>query len=278
MNFIKAIESSWEGKNSLLCVGLDPDLKKMPDHILKMDEPIFEFNRAIVDATADLVCAYKPQIAYYSAFRAEKQLENTIDYIHSNHPEIPVILDAKRGDIGSTAGMYAREAFERYQADAVTVNPYMGGDTLEPFLRYKDKGVVILCRTSNPGAGDIQDLESGGKKIYRIIAARASGEWNCNGNVILVVGATYPDELMEIRTIVGDMPLLVPGIGAQGGDVEKAVTKGRDSKGAGMIINSSRGIIYAGAGENFAETARAAAVELRDEINKHREGSRKILS
>jgi len=270
MNFIKAIESSWEDNNSLLCVGLDPDLNKIPAHIRKMDEPIFEFNRAIIDATGDLVCAYKPQIAYYSPSRAEQQLEKTIEYIHMNHPGIPVILDAKRGDIGSTADMYAKEAFERYQADAVTVNPYMGGDTLEPFLKYKDKGVAILCRTSNPGARDIQDLTSGGEKIYRIIAAKASTAWNYNGNVILVVGATYPDELMEVRAIVGDMPLLVPGIGAQGGDVEKAVKNGVDSKGAGMIINSSRGIIYAGAGKDFAEAARVAAVDLRDEINKHR--------
>jgi orotidine-5'-phosphate decarboxylase len=270
MNFIKAIESSWEVQDSLLCVGLDPDLGKIPAHIRKMDEPVFEFNRAIIDATGDLVCAYKPQIAYYSPFRAEQQLEKTIEYIHMNHPGIPVILDAKRGDIGSTADMYAKEAFERYQADAVTVNPYMGGDTLEPFLKYKDKGVVILCRTSNPGARDIQDLESGGEKIYRIIAAKASAQWNHNGNVALVVGATYPDELMEIRAMVGHMPLLVPGIGAQGGDVEKAVKKGRDSRGTGMIINSSRGIIYAGTGEDFAEAARTAAMELRDEINKHR--------
>jgi orotidine-5'-phosphate decarboxylase len=270
MSFIKAINAAWENKNSLVCVGLDPDLKKIPAHILKMNEPIFEFNKAIIDATGDLVCAYKPQIAYYAPFRAEQQLEKTIEYIHMNYPGVPVILDAKRGDIGSTADMYAREAFERYEADAVTVNPYMGGDTLEPFLKHKDKGVVILCRTSNPGARDIQDLESGGERIYRIIAAKASTEWNYNGNVTLVVGATYPDELKEVRSIVRDVPLLVPGIGAQGGDVEKAVKNGRDSRGAGMIINSSRGIIYAGTGIDFTEAARTAAMELRDEINRHR--------
>jgi len=270
MDFIKAIRSSWESKNSLLCVGLDPDFNKIPPHILKMDMPIFQFNRAIVDSTSDLVCAYKPQIAFYSASKAEGQLEMTIDYIHANHPGIPVILDAKRGDIGSTANMYAKEAFERYQADAVTVNPYMGGDTLYPFLKHKDKGVIILCRTSNPGARDIQDLESDGEKIYRIIAAKASTEWNYNGNVTLVVGATYPDELKEIRDLVGDMPLLVPGIGAQGGDVKKAVINGRDSKGAGMIINSSRGIIYASSEKDFANAARNAAMNLRDEINLYR--------
>jgi orotidine-5'-phosphate decarboxylase len=270
MGFVSAVRSAWQKNNSLVCVGLDPDINKLPSHIRKMDNPIFEFNRAIIDATGDLVCAYKPQIAYYAAVRAEDQLEMSINYIHENHPDIPVILDAKRGDIGSTADMYAKEAFERYQADAVTVNPYMGSDTLDPFLKYKDKGVIILCRTSNQGARDIQDLVCGEEKIYRIIAARASRDWNYNGNVALVVGATYPDELKEVREIIGEIPLLVPGIGAQGGDVEKAVTKGKDSSGAGMIINSSRGIIYASSGANFAEAARAATVELRDEINRYR--------
>ena len=270
MNFISALEAAWEYKNTLLCVGLDPDPNKIPPHILKMDMPIFQFNRAIVNATGDLVCAYKPQIAFYSALKAEDQLEMTVDYIHTNLPDIPIILDAKRGDISSTANMYAKEAFERYHADAVTVNPYMGGDTLDPFLKHKDKGVIILCRTSNPGAMEIQDLESNGKKIYQIIAIKASTEWNYNGNVTLVVGATYPNELREIRDLVGDMPLLVPGIGAQGGDVKKAVINGRDSKGAGMIINSSRGIIYASPGRDFEDAARNAAINLRDEINLYR--------
>jgi orotidine-5'-phosphate decarboxylase len=270
MNFTSAIKGAWQKNDSLVCVGLDPDMNRIPTHIKSMDEPIFEFNRAIIDATGDLVCAYKPQVAYYAPWRAEQQLEKTIDYIHKSCPGIPVILDAKRGDIGSTAEMYAREAFERYQADAVTVNPYMGGDTLDPFLKNREKGVVILCRTSNPGARDIQDLESGGDKIYKIIAAKASKEWNYNGNIALVVGATYPDELRFVREIVEDMPLLVPGIGAQGGDVEKAVRNGKDSKGKGMIINSSRGIIYAGTGMDFADSARKAAMELRDEINMYR--------
>jgi orotidine-5'-phosphate decarboxylase len=223
-----------------------------------------------VDATADLVCAFKPQIAYYSASHAERDLELTIDYIHQNHPGIPVILDAKRGDIGSTAEMYVQEVFDRYQADAVTVNPYMGTDTLQPFLDRRDKGVIILCRTSNPGAKDIQDLDSNGKKLYQIIAEKAAKEWNYNFNVLLVVGATYPKELMEIRFIVGDMPFLVPGIGAQGGDVESAVTNGKTQKGTGMIINSSRGIIYASNKDDFAKAARKAAVKLRDEINQYR--------
>ena len=270
MSFTENVKVAWDQKNSLLCVGLDPDLDKIPSHIRRMNAPIFEFNKAIIGATSDLVCAYKPQIAYYSASRSERELEMTIDYIHSNHPEIPVILDAKRGDIGSTAAMYAKEAFDRYNADAVTVNPFMGGDTLEPFLNRREKGIIILCRTSNPGAKDIQDLESNGRKIYQTIAFKASRKWNQKGNVMLVVGATYPEELGEIRSIVGNMPLLVPGIGAQGGAVEKAVKKGKTRDGAGLIINSSRDIIYAGAGNNFAEAARHAAIKLRDDINQYR--------
>jgi orotidine-5'-phosphate decarboxylase len=270
MSFIKAIRSAWAQRNSLLCVGLDPDPRKIPSAVQETNDPIFSFNRAIVDATADLVCAYKPQIAYYAAADAERQLKMTIEYIHASHPGIPVILDAKRNDIGSTAAMYAREAFDRYEADAVTVNPYLGFDSLEPFLERAGKGVVILCRTSNPGARDVQDLTSDGRKLYAIIAEKAAKDWNRNGNVLLVVGATYPRELREIRTIVGEMPLLVPGIGAQGGDVEQAVKSGKTSDGAGMIINSSRGIIYAGGGSGFAEDARRAALELRDEINRFR--------
>ena len=270
MSFINTIESAWENKNTLLCVGLDTDLDRIPISIRKEEYPVFEFNKAIVDSTHDLACAYKPQIAYYSASRSENELEMTIEYIHKNYPEIPVILDVKRGDIGSTAGKYVAEAFSRYNADAVTLNPYMGGDTLTPFLKHKEKGIIVLCRTSNPGAGDIQDLESNGKKIYIIIAEKACREWNYNGNILLVVGATYPRELSEIRSIAGDIPFLVPGIGAQGGDVEKAVKSGMNSKGAGMIINSSRAVIYAGDGDDFAEAARNAAMDLRDEINRYR--------
>jgi orotidine-5'-phosphate decarboxylase len=270
MHFVDAIRSAWARQRSLLCVGLDPDPNKMPSHLEDAEYPVFSFNQAIVDATADLVCAYKPQIAYYAAIRAERQLEMTIEHIHAAHPGIPVILDAKRNDIGSTAAMYAKEAFDRYAADAVTVNPYLGFDSLEPFLERPDKGAVILCRTSNPGARDIQDLVSGGKKLYTIVAEKAAREWNRNRNVLLVVGATYPEELREIRAIVGDMPLLVPGIGAQGGDVEQAVKNGRTQDGTGMIINSSRGIIYAGSGRDHADAARRAARELRDEINRFR--------
>ncbi|MBN1833982.1 MAG: orotidine-5'-phosphate decarboxylase [Deltaproteobacteria bacterium] len=270
MNFIKAVESAWKKNNSLVCVGLDPYISKIPAHLRGLENPLFEFNRAIVDATSDLVCAFKPQMAFYSALRAEQDLLLTINHIHENHPGIPVILDAKRGDIGSTAEMYAKEVFDRYQADAVTVNPYMGGDTLEPFLKKKDKGVIILCRTSNPGSRDFQDLESNGERLYQIVARKASTEWNISNNILLVVGATFPEELKAIRSIVGEMPLLVPGIGAQGGDVERTVTNGKTQNGTGMIINSSRGIIYASQGDDFGEAARNAAKMLRDEINRWR--------
>ncbi len=270
MNFMHAIESAWQDKNSLLCVGLDSDVERIPAHLRILENPLFQFNKAIIDATADLVCAYKPQIAYYSAAGAEQDLALSIDYIHRYYPGIPVILDAKRGDIGSTAEKYAQEVFDRYKADAVTINPYLGTDALEPFLSRKEKGVVVLCRTSNPSARDIQDLVVDGKKIYQIIAEKAATTWNHNGNVLLVVGATYPEDMKEIRAITGNMPFLVPGIGAQGGDVEAAVVSGKTEKYAGMIINSSRGIIYAGKGDNFAEAAQEAARALRDEINQYR--------
>jgi orotidine-5'-phosphate decarboxylase len=267
---MEQISGCWKKNNSLVCVGLDPDLEKIPAHLQKTEAPLFEFNRQIIDQTADLVCAFKPQIAYYSAFGAERELERTVAYIHDNHPGIPVILDAKRGDIGSTADMYVKESFDRYGADAVTVNPYMGTDTLDPFLNCGDKGVIILCRTSNPGARDIQDLRPEGRKLYQVVAEKAAHDWNRNGNVLLVVGATYPDELREIRSIVGNMPFLVPGIGAQGGHVESAVRNGKDAAGTGMIINSSRGIIYSSDGEDFAEAARKSTILLMEEINRYR--------
>jgi orotidine-5'-phosphate decarboxylase len=270
VNFIKTLTGAWGRSNSLLCVGLDPDREKIPDHLRTLKAPLFEFNRVIIEATSDLVCAYKPQMAFYAASGLERDLERTIAYIHDKHPGIPVILDAKRGDVGSTAEMYAREVFDRYGADAVTVNPYLGGDTLDPFLERIDKGVIILCRTSNPGATDIQDLEVKGEKLYRIVARKAAREWNRHGNVLLVVGATYPQELGEIRSLVGNMPFLVPGIGAQGGDIERAVINGKTPDGTGMIINSSRGIIYAGGGKDFPQASRAAALQLKNQINRYR--------
>ena len=267
MTFIERLRQAWAAQNTLLCVGLDPDPARLPRHLADSKYPIFEFGRAIVDATADLVCAFKPQIAYYAAARAEDQLEMTIAHVRQRHPGIPVILDAKRGDVGSTAEMYAREVFLRYQADAVTVSPYLGFDSLRPYLDYADKGVIVLCRTSNPGARDVQDIESGGRKLYQLIAEIAARDWNANANVLLVVGATYPQELGEIRTIVGDMPLLVPGVGAQGGDVAAVFANGATADGTGLIISSSRAVLYAGSGADYAAAARAAALKLRDEIN-----------
>jgi orotidine-5'-phosphate decarboxylase len=274
MKFIQRLEQAWTAGNTLLCVGLDPDPAKLPQHLAGAEYPIFEFGRAIVDATADLVCAFKPQIAYYAAARAEDQLEMTLDHIRRRHPGIPVILDAKRGDIGSTAAMYAREAFERYQADALTVNPYLGFDSLAPYLEFADKGVIVLCRTSNPGARDVQDIKSNGRTLYQIIAEKSARDWNANGNVLLVVGATYPDELRQIRGIVGDMPLLVPGVGAQGGDVAAVIANGATAGGTGLIISTSRAVLYAGSGPDYADAARAAALKLRDEINDCRKAKR----
>jgi orotidine-5'-phosphate decarboxylase len=268
--FIGKLEHVWDSNNSLVCVGLDPEIERFPPQILDQPSPIFQFNKAIIDATADLVCAYKPQFAHYAAYEAEDQLERTIDYIQTAYPTIPVILDSKRGDVGNTAERYAIEAFERYHADAVTVNPYLGSDSLEPFLKYEDKGVIILCRTSNPGAGELQDLEIDGRKLFHTVADLAARRWNTRGNCMLVVGATYPRELAEVRAIVGNIPFLVPGVGAQGGDVTQAVQNGQTTAGSGLVISSSRGILYASSGENFASAARAATEKLRDQVNASR--------
>ncbi|MCD6292539.1 MAG: orotidine-5'-phosphate decarboxylase [Deltaproteobacteria bacterium] len=270
MNFIKKLERSQKKNNSLLCVGLDPSLERLPELCRAQAQPFLAFNQALIDATADLVCAYKPQIAHYAALGAETELLATIDYIHTKYPDVPVILDAKRGDIGSTAEKYAAEAFIRYQADAVTVNPYLGGDSLEPFLKFSEKGVVILCRTSNPGGSDLQGLQVDGEPLYLKVAELAAGSWNKNRNILLVVGATWPTELALVREKVADIPLLVPGIGAQGGDLAAVMRAGLDKNGAGLVINSSRGIIYADSGNGFAAAARQAALELRDAINSHR--------
>jgi len=271
--FVAELARAWERNNSLLCVGLDPEIERFPRAIGAEASPIFHFNKAIVDATADLVCAYKPQFAHYAAYEAEDQLERTIEYIHRSYPGLPVILDAKRGDIGNTAERYAIEAFERYAADAVTVNPYLGTDALEPFLRRADKGVIVLCRTSNPSAGDLQDLETGGRRLYQVVAELAAARWNTRGNCLLVVGATYPRELAEVRALVGDMPLLVPGVGAQQGDVAEVVHNGQTPQGTGLILSSSRAILYASAGADFAGAARTATQALRTQINLSRRAS-----
>ena len=274
MDFTATLQAAWAKNDSLLCVGLDPDPSKYPAALRGRDDAAFEFCRAIVDATAGLVCAFKPQIAYFAAQRAEDQLEALIRHIHDKHPGIPVILDAKRGDIGSTAEQYAREAFERYDADALTVNPYMGFDSVAPYLAHKGRGVIILCRTSNPGGSDLQFLEvdtpHGRMKLYEHVARTVADDWNASGNCALVVGATFPAELAEVRRIAGDMPLLVPGIGAQGGDIAATVSAGRTAAGTGLMINSSRAILYASSGEDFADAARRAAQETRDAINQFR--------
>ncbi|MDD3119033.1 MAG: orotidine-5'-phosphate decarboxylase [Victivallales bacterium] len=270
MSFMTKLHRAWDRNNSLVCVGLDPDLDKLPECVRHEPKPIFAFNRALIDATRDLVCCYKPQIAYYAAFGAEDELAMTIDYLSQTCPDIPVILDAKRGDIGSTAAMYAREAFVRYGADAVTVNPYMGTDNLKSFLDYSERGVVILCRTSNPSSAELQELVAGDRQIYQYVAEYAATRWNYNHNVMLVVGATFPEELGRIRQQCPEIPFLVPGIGAQGGDVAKVLENGQTADGKGLVINSSRGIIYAGKGPDFAAAARRAATALRDEINRHR--------
>ncbi|SVB17437.1 uncharacterized protein METZ01_LOCUS170291, partial [marine metagenome] len=249
---------------SFLCVGLDPDPTLLPEHLAGQPDPIFQFCKSIVDATQDLVLAFKPQIAYFASQAAEQQLRRLIEYIHLN-TKIPVILDAKRADIASTSRMYAEEAFEVYGADAVTVNPYFGLDSLQPFLDRKDKGVIILCRTSNPGGSEIQNVKTAdGGPIYEVVARKAAVEWNSNGNVLLVAGATHPDEIRRIRDIVGGMTLLIPGIGAQGGEISAMIESAR---GGGVIISSSRAVNYAGSGADFAATARTAARGTRDAIN-----------
>lgn len=269
--FSLSLRQVWARSDSLLCVGLDPDPARFPAHLAGKSDAILRFCTAIVDATADQVCAFKPQIAYFAAHRAEDQLEALIAHIHERHPGVPVVLDVKRGDIGPTAEQYAREAFERYRADAVTVNPYMGFDSLEPWLAHRGRGVFLLCRTSNPGGADLQLLDVGGEKLYERVARLACGPWNAGGEIGLVVGATAPHELARVRAIAPDLPLLVPGIGAQGGDVQATVGAGRTASGTGMVINSSRAILYAGSGEDFAQAARQAAIDSRLLINRYRQ-------
>lgn len=267
MKFIEHIKQTAEKNNSLLCVGLDPDPGRLPKSLAASVTPILDFNKAIIDATADLVCAYKPQIAHYAAQAAEAELAATISYIRDIYG-IPVILDSKRGDIGSTASMYATEAFERYGADAVTVNPFLGLDSMQPFLDYKEKGIIVLCRTSNPGGSDLQNLVlDSGLHLYEHIARLATESWNSNQNVVLVVGATRPEELARVRQLTGDMPFLLPGIGAQGGDIQSTM---ENARGGQLIINSSRAILYASGGRDFATEARRVATETRDQINRYR--------
>lgn len=272
MNIIQKLNKRIDKVNSLLCVGLDSEIKKIPPHLQKERYPQFAFNKVIIDATADLVCAYKPNSAFYEA-RGEngmRELKMTFEYINKKYPNIVTILDAKRADIGSTNLGYINHMFDYLGSDSATLHPYLGKEALQPFLNRKDKASIILCRTSNPGAGEFQDLLINNEPLYIHIAALVSQTWNDNNNCMLVVGATYPEEMEKVRSIVGDMPFLVPGIGAQGGDVEKTVKAGMDSKKRGLIINSSRGIIFASKGKDFAERAREEALKLRDEINRFR--------
>jgi orotidine-5'-phosphate decarboxylase len=270
MSFLAGIRSRWTDANTMVCVGLDPEPSRFPAHLREDPDAVFSFCKAIVDATADVSACFKPQIAHFAALGAELALARIIRHVHDEHPGVPVILDAKRGDIGSTAQHYASEAFDRYGADAVTLNPYLGRDSVQPFLDRADRGVVLLCRTSNPGAKDFQDLDCGGRPLYQRVAETIARDWNGNGNCLLVTGATWPQELASVRAIVGDMPFLVPGVGAQGGDVAAVVANGKTADGGGLLVSSSRAILYAGNGGDFADAARAAAQALRDEINSFR--------
>jgi len=262
MEFIEKLLNASRKNESWLCIGLDPDPELMPG------ADVLRFNKAIIEATSDLVCAYKPNLAFYEALGAEGPtiLEKTVGHVPD---DIPVIGDAKRGDIGSTARAYARALFSVLGFDAATVNPYLGHDSLEPFISYRDKGVFILCRTSNRGAADFQDLTTGGLPLYQAVALKAR-EWNTYGNVGLVIGATYPEELKKVRSACPEMPLLIPGIGTQGGDLSSAVSYGMDAEGEKAIINVSRQILYASKGGDFAQTARNVAERIRSQINDYR--------
>src|ERR1700736_4573926 len=270
LTFAERLARAQQTSGGLLCVGLDPDPAKLPKDLAPEEraQPLYAFNRRIVDATADIAAAYKPQIAFYSALGKERELVDSIRYIRERAPHALVILDAKRNDIGNTAEAYAREAFDRYGADAVTVNPYMGEDSVRPFLARPDRAAILLCRTSNPGAKDFQDLLVDGLPLYRRVAERAAGQWNAQGNLMLVVGATYPREMADLRLAHPEVSFLVPGIGAQGGDLDATLAAGLDAQGAGLLISSSRNIIYAGGGA--AGAIREAATELRTAINRVR--------
>jgi orotidine-5'-phosphate decarboxylase len=261
MAFHAQLTRSWEVSGSMLCVGLDPDPGRFPAPFDGASDATERFCRGIVDATADLVCAFKPQIAYFASQRQEAALERLCNYIRETYPDVTLILDAKRGDIGSTAEHYAREAFGRYAAHAVTVNPYLGTDSLEPYFAH-DGGVILLCRTSNPGGDDLQTLVADGEPLYAQVARLTAERWARLGDCALVVGATYPEELARVRSIVGELPILVPGVGAQGGEPDVVLESRAPGTGRGLIVNSSRAILYASSDDDFAEAARAEAMRL----------------
>jgi len=273
MDFKTKLIASWAKNDSLLSVGLDPNMDMLPAHLRSDKTPFFTFNKAIIDATADAVCAFKPNSAFYEARGADgiAELKQTCDYIRDEYPHIPLILDFKRGDIGNTNNHYVAFAFDYLQADAVTVQPYQGYLAVKPFLDCKEKGVMVLCRTSNPGSEEFQDLMVNGRELYLEVAENVKNQWNYNDNCQLVVGATDPAAMAEIRELAGDdMIFLVPGLGAQGGEPGPTVKAGLNKDGTGLVINSSRAIIYASDGEDFAEAARAEALKARDEINSYR--------
>jgi len=274
--FISLLEQRWRQSN-FVCIGLDLDYDRLPTTVKgtgSVEEAFFVFNRDIIDATHDLVCAYKPNAAFYEAHvdAGLRALVRTVRYIKQTYPHIPVILDAKRADIDSTNVGYVQSAFDRIGVDAITVHPYLGKEALAPFLARKEKGILVLVKTSNPGSGEFQNLPVGDAQepLYQVVARHVAQTWNANGNCALVVGAPYPAELQSVRAIVGDMPILIPGIGVQGGEVAATVRAGKDSRGWGMIINSSRGTIFASPGNDFAQAARRATEQLRDEINQSR--------
>jgi orotidine-5'-phosphate decarboxylase len=258
MTFHEQLDRSWTASRSMLCVGLDPDPARLPAPLRGRPNAVEEFCRAIVDATADLVCAFKPQIAYFASQGEEPALERVCEHIRTEYPDVTLVLDSKRGDIGSTAEHYAREAFVRYGAHAVTVNPYLGTDSVEPYFDHGG-GVIAICRTSNPGGDDFQSLISNGRPIYAHVADMVASRWSKLGDCGLVVGATYPGELADVRAIAPDVPILVPGVGAQGGDAASAVEHGATHDGRGLLVSSSRAVLYAGDGTDFAEAARAEA-------------------
>jgi orotidine-5'-phosphate decarboxylase len=266
MTFIEQLQTAQAANQSLLCVGLDPDPAKFPTHMKGDPRKIYDFCAAVVDATADVVIAFKPQIAYFAAHRAEQQLEQLIMHMRRSAPGVPVILDAKRGDIGSTAEQYAIEAFERYGADAITLSPFMGFDSVLPYLKYHQKGAFLLCRTSNPGGDDLQNQRlssvDGTPLLFEHVARLAQGPWNLNGQLGLVVGATYPAEIEAVRRVAPTVPLLIPGVGAQGGDAIATVRAGWRAD-APIVVNSSRAVLYASSGMDFAEAARAEALKTR---------------
>ena len=272
MDFQAKLNNLVKINNSLVCIGLDPEFSKLPKVIKQKENPQFEFNKAIIDATHDLVAVYKPNSAFYEALGAKgiAELKMTCDYLRENYPEIPVLLDAKRADIGHTNNGYVAFAYDYLQTDAITVHPYLGSEALKPFLERSEKQIFILCKTSNPGSGEFQDMTIDGKPFYQYVAEKVAKEWNTRGNCSLVVGATYSEELQTVREIVGEMTILVPGIGTQGGDVEQTVKAGLNAQKTGLLLSSSRGIIFASSGEDFAERAREEATKLKEEINKYR--------